>query len=100
MLEGLLRFYWPWPARFAVSRHCGLIAIMSSVPRAASICEFETLRTEIEERLTALIDSQHQGQEAMKLCRTAADREFTKLVMDDLKRQIRFLRAKLKAVES
>ena len=60
--------------------------------------EFGTLRTEIEERLTALIDSHYHGGEASKLCRTAADREFTKQVMDDLKKQIRSLRAKLRAL--
>jgi hypothetical protein len=71
---------------------------MPSVPRVASVREFVLLRTEIEERLTALIDSQRHGQEASKLCRTAADREFTKLIMGDLKKQIRNLRAKLKAL--
>lgn len=60
--------------------------------------EFESPRTEIEERLTALIDSQRHGLGASKLCRTAADREFTKQVMDDLKKQIRILRSTLKAL--
>jgi hypothetical protein len=60
--------------------------------------EFGTLRTEIEERLTALIDSHHHGLVASKFCRTAADREFTRQVMDDLKKQIRSLQAKLRAL--
>jgi len=73
---------------------------VAAVPRVASICEFRTLRAAIEERLTALIDSQLHGQEASKLCRTAADREFTKVVMDDLKKQIRCLQVKLKTLRA
>jgi len=68
------------------------------VLRDPSVSKFGTLRTEIEERLTALMDCQHHGHEASKLCRTAADREFTKQVMNDLKKQIRSLRAKRKAL--
>ena len=73
------------------------VATLPSVPRVVSVCEFQPLGADIEERLAALLDCQHQGLEAKKLCRTAADREFTKRVMDDLKQQIRSLREKLKA---
>jgi len=73
---------------------------MRGVPHHVSIGESRTMRTDIEERLTALVDSQHHGLEASKFCRTIADREFTKQVMDDLKEQIRVLRGKLKALRS
>ncbi len=42
----------------------------------------------------------YHGRKASTLCRTAADREFTKLVMDDLKKQLKSLWAKLKAFRS
>ena len=74
------------------------MGIMQSVSHDPSVLKFGTLLAEIEERLTALMESQRHGYEASKLCRTDADREFTKQIMDDLKRQIRSLRAKRKAL--
>ena len=71
-----------------------------AVTHDVSLYGSRTLRTHIEERLTALVDSQHHGREASKLCRTAADREFTKQVMDDLEKQIRSLRVRLKGLGS
>ena len=76
------------------------LGIISCVTHVASSYESRTLGTDIEERLNALVDSQHHGLKASKLCRTPADREFTKQVMDDLKKQIRGLRVKLKALGS
>jgi hypothetical protein len=68
------------------------------VPRITSVCESGS-RTDIEERISALIDSQHHGLDASKLCRTAADRQLTKQLMDDLTKQIGSLRAQLKSLE-
>ena len=73
---------------------------MTGVLRSASVGELRTMRADIEERLVALVDSQHHGLEASKFCRNNADREFTKHVIDDLKVQIRELRGKLKTLQS
>lgn len=55
---------------------------------------------EIEGKLTALLDSYCHGLEARRFCKTDADREFTKLVMDDLEKQIAILRTKLEATDA
>ena len=60
--------------------------------------ERESDTVEIEAKLAALLDSHYHGQEARRFCKTDADREFTKLVMDDLEKQIGKLRTKLKAI--
>lgn len=62
--------------------------------------ECDTVRSDIEEKLAALLDSQHHGKQASWFCKTHADIEFTNLIMDDLEKQITELRTQLKALGS
>ena len=59
-----------------------------------------TARYEIEAKLAALLDSLSHGRQASRFCTTNADKEFTKLIMDDLRKQISNLRGQLKAVST
>lgn len=60
--------------------------------------EFGTVASGIEERLAALLDSQHHGRQSSRFCKTHADMELTNLMMDDLEKQITELRTQLKAL--